>query len=785
MSSEAGLNAAIACYNGKTVAGSYTLSLSGDIGLTASTRAIANATANVILVIEGGGYTVDGQGTTGVRPFTIAADTVVTMRDMSITGGNSSSGGGIENSGTLTLLNSTLFRQSQLHPGEGGGLYVVGGSATVQNSTLSGNTGANGGGVALAADGVLMTVQNSTVSGNVASNNGGGFFVQVGATLNVIDSTVTANHADGDGGGVQAGEGQVRLGNTIVAGNTAGGTGPDVSGAFTSDDYNLVGDSSGASYTPGGHDLSGVDPQLGPLQDNGGPTWTHAVSFGSPAFNAGMSDLSVDQRGMPRPALGADDIGAYEQQECPDSWSVSNEVILNAAIACYNGKTAAGSYTLSLSGDIGLTASTRAIANATANVILVIEGGGYTVDGQGTTGVRPFTIAADTVVRVQNMTITGGNTGSGGGIQNAGTLTVINSTVRDNYADAAGGGIDNRGRLSVTNSTVSHNEASDESTTGSGGGINNSGTVGIVNSTISDNAADYGGAIYSQSALTINGSTFSGNSATDVGGAISSQGTLNIMSSTLSGNSTAGEGGGLYVVGGSATVQNSTLSGNTGANGGGVALAADGVLMTVQNSTVSGNVASNNGGGFFVHVGATLNVIDSTVTANHADGDGGGVQAGEGQVRLRNTIVSGNTAGGTGPDVSGAFTSNDYNLVGDSSGASYTPGGHDLSGVDPQLGPLQDNGGPTWTHAVPFGSPAFNMGMTYFAIDQRGMRRPALGADDIGAYEQQVCGDSWSVSTEAGLNAAIACYNGKTAAGSYSSEPERRHRPDGQHEGHC
>ena len=138
------------------------------------------------------------------------------------------------------------------------------------------------------------------------------------------------------------------------------------------------------------------------------------------------------------------------------------------------------------------------------------------MDGQGTTGVRPFTIAADTVVTMQDMSITGGNSSSGGGIENSGTLTLLNSTVRDNHADSAGGGIDNRGWLSLINSTVSHNEASDESTTGSGGGINNSGTVGVVNSTISDNEAlNIGGGINNAggSMLVLHNSIVANNSA--------------------------------------------------------------------------------------------------------------------------------------------------------------------------------------------------------------------------------------------------------------------------------
>src|SRR5262249_44885501 len=151
-------------------------------------------------------------------------------------------------------------------------------------------------------------------SGSVRTSpgQGGGFYHQSGA-LTVSNSTITGNVAredrgllgvTGQGGGIYKAGGTVNLRNTILAGNTnassgAGAVGADLWGRLASSGYNLIGDATGGSgYAP--TDLLDADPLLGPLQDNGGPTLTHALLPGSPALDAGDPDQlgTTDQRGV-------------------------------------------------------------------------------------------------------------------------------------------------------------------------------------------------------------------------------------------------------------------------------------------------------------------------------------------------------------------------------------------------------------------------------------------------------------------------------------------------------
>ncbi len=260
------------------------------------------------------------------RVFFNADDATAVINRLKISKGNATStsailkGGGIYNDGdSLTLTNSTVCDNSA--NGAGGGIYNSSGILKLTNTTVCDNTSDGSSGIL--NDGGTMTLINSTVSGNEATFNGGGIFNSgANSKMTLINSTVTKNIAGQGGGGINNG-GTAILRNTIVADNTAG-TGPDAFGTFTSRGNNLIGNRSGTSGFAGpaigGTDILGQNPLLGPLQDNGGSTDTHALLSGSPAIDKGTNTgcPSTDQRGKARPVDGDGngkarcDIGSFE-----------------------------------------------------------------------------------------------------------------------------------------------------------------------------------------------------------------------------------------------------------------------------------------------------------------------------------------------------------------------------------------------------------------------------------------------------------------------------------------
>jgi predicted outer membrane repeat protein len=272
------------------------------------------------------------------------------VRDAAVRGQRTYSGGaGILNHGTLALDRVTVADNRA--SGVGGGL-VNSGTATIVASTFSGNRGDLGG--AAIASGGTLTLTNSTLSdnrtdGDVLPGDPSAALSNFGtATLNgvTVAGNVTGNGFSppsdivplGFAAGIwnaPGGAAVLRMSNTIVAGNTITYLGylspttidylsapADCRGTLTSLGYNIIGSTDGCAVTgvPAGN-LTGVDPLLGPLADNGGPTATRALLPGSPAIDAGhparsehapRACRSTDQRGFPR--VGRCDIGAYEAQ---------------------------------------------------------------------------------------------------------------------------------------------------------------------------------------------------------------------------------------------------------------------------------------------------------------------------------------------------------------------------------------------------------------------------------------------------------------------------------------
>jgi hypothetical protein len=244
----------------------------------------------------------------------VGGGATVSISGLTVANGNNSAnafddGGGIHNEGTLAVSNSTI---SNNRADSGGGIANYG-TLTLSDSTVSDNIatsgdGSWGGGIANYG---TLDVINSTVSDNFGNNGGGivnGWLVPT-ATLTVSNSTLSGNRA-AHGGGI-FNYGPLSLRNTILAGNSAPLFGPDLYGHLDSSGYNLIGNTQGGSGFDD-TDLLDVNPLLGPLQDNGGPTQTMALLSGSPALNAGDPDQlgMPDQRGVLR--TGGVNIGAYQ-----------------------------------------------------------------------------------------------------------------------------------------------------------------------------------------------------------------------------------------------------------------------------------------------------------------------------------------------------------------------------------------------------------------------------------------------------------------------------------------
>jgi hypothetical protein len=378
-----------------------------------------------------------------------------------------------------------------------------------------------------------------------------------------------------------------------------------------------------------------------------------------------------------------------------------------------------------------------------------------------------------------------GSGGFGGGLSGSGSLTMNNCVVSNNIAGNGGtgggggggggwgGGMDLGGAVILTNVAVTGNRSGDSGSgpggglsranSGYGGGIVSSANLTMTNVTISNNvvgktfggdAGEGGGLKIFSGSVTMTNSTVSNNrSGTGavfgarggVGGGIANSGTLTVVNSTINGN---------------ATGDSDTTS--SGTSGGGI---FSSFTLNVQNTTISGNStgASSSSSGLGGGISASLATISNcTITGNTAfNGNGSGV-SGTSSTKVRNTIIAGNPGNS---EVRGTLSSQGRNLIGKSDGTNgFTNGingdqvGTLGSPLNPQLGSLANNGGPTMTHALLTSSPALDAGdncvtqaahcgdasIVQLTSDQRGFNRIVDGPDadttatvDIGAYEAQ------------------------------------------------
>jgi uncharacterized repeat protein (TIGR01451 family) len=342
----------------------------------------------------------------------------------------------------------------------------------------------------------------------------------------------------------------------------------------------------------------------------------------------------------------------------------------------------------------------NAVSSITLSSELVIDKG-LTIQGPG---ASLLTISGNTAVRVFN--VTAANTILGTPEVTFAGVTISNGKV----TGAKGGGILNSSTaiVNVTNSVLSNNTAGSDGSSQGGGIANNStGTINVTRSTVSNNSAGYGAGLFN------NGT-----------------GTINVINSTLNNNPATLSGGGIYNNGtGTVTVTNSTLSANSAGAGGGI-----------------------------FNVQGTVSVTNVTVSNNSAPGPsgaGGGIYNNSiaPPLNSKNSIIALNTSA-NGPDLAGTFNSQDYNLIGNTTGATINgTTTHNINNTNPNLGTLANNGGPTQTMLPLPNSPAINAGdpanlppdtfdvdgdtitTEALPLDQRGFARVVGANFDIGSVE--------------------------------------------------
>jgi uncharacterized repeat protein (TIGR01451 family) len=636
--------------------------------------------------------------------------------------------------------------------GSGGGMYAAAGTVTLSNDTLSGNN-ANGGPGGVGGNYNANTKIKIGTGGVGGAGSGGGMYAAAG-TVTLSKDNLSGNNANrgnggnggiggnggaGSGGGMYAAAGTVTLSNDKLSSNNAnggyGGTGFNVGNGgagsgggmyAAAGTVTLSNDTLSGNNASGGYGANGRNGGPGGNGGNGGVGG--AGSGGAMYAAAGTATLTNDT------LKGNNANGGY-------GGPGGNSGVVGVGGV---GGVGLGGAMYAASGTVMLSNDTLSSNDANGG-----KGG-----DRGQSGIAPYAAAGV------------GGVGSGGGLYAAGgTVTLSNDTLSGNDANGGKGGNGGRG---VTATNAATGGVGGKGGAGSGGGLYvAAGTATLTGDTLSDNKAG-GGGLYVAAAgtATLTNDTLCTNNAQGgaggTGGSKVARSSFSSIPGGAGGAGGAGLGGGLYVATGTATLINNTLSSNNakGGNGGN-----GGPVRTFTFPEGAGGAGGNgSGGGLYLVGGSMTHLVNTLIAQDTVTGGAGGLSFGTGKG------ADGAAGTASDPDVSGNVQSSDHDLIGDSTGSNLTNGsngdqvGNSSNPINPLLGPLQNNGGPTETMALLIvngtPSPAIDAGDSSApglpGTDQRGYSRIAGNAVDIGAYEYQATAATTDLSVSGNGPSSVA-----------------------------
>ena len=611
---------------------------------------------------------------------------------------------------TAVITGSQIYSNAQMDSGSyGGGIYIESAQVEVSNSAIYNNyvSSYDGGGIyfyeTLFDGSSWLKVSNSQIYNNMTGpygDGGGGLYAYGVFTL--TQSTIYSNTTFGSGGGLYA-YGPATIVDSKVYSNYASSRGGGIYfknccgyesyGIATlqnSEVYSNYADGYGGGITNDRHHLLIVDSDI---------HHNSSTNNGGGVYEPGRGVITVTAQSKIYENHSNHGGGFYSYNILS---IVESEVFSNTARAGDGGGIYIEGDTLVITGSL-LYSNTASGGN-----------GGALYNNTNTTQIANSTWYTNSA-----------STSGGAVYLSSGDMTVISSTYSMNTAAVNGGAFYGRSPVLVVGSRFDNNHTDNDG----GAFYIEDGRLEMVDSDLYDNTSINGGAIYHSNATTqIDTSRFYTNTASGRGGALyHHSGEMAIRSSSYSMNAaTSGEGGAIYNQD-ALSMTTSTLDGNqAGTSGGGIANGASGVL-TATNVTLHANQAGTTGGGID-SAGGKIDAVNVTLSANEAATNAGGIHIGGGTVALTNTIVANSlTSGNAGGDLVGSPAISTSNWIGT---------------LD--LENLQNNGGPTWTMALPEGSPAIDSGSNVGcpATDQRGLQRPVGTACDIGAYERSTLYDS-------------------------------------------